>query len=62
MKNFPLVKGGDGAAPVVAQPSGGCFEKRESRDSINRYRERRQIFELSSKFKTTPAPSAPPLF
>jgi len=46
--NSPLVKGGDGVGEIlrrlhaVAQPSGGCREKRESRESMNRYRERRQ--------------------
>ncbi len=39
VKNSPLVKGGNGAATAVAQPSGGCLEKQESRKSTNRSRE-----------------------
>ena len=60
IKVFPLGKERDGAGEVlrrlhaVAEPSGGCLEKQETRESVNRNGERRQHFRAVFEVQDNP--------
>jgi hypothetical protein len=56
-KNYPLVKGGDGAATVVAEPSGVVLKNWENQESMSRYSIAASIFELSSERQDNPIAS-----